>query len=122
MNELSGAASSPEALLATLARRDAELREELRVLQEGVLARARDARRGAGGAAAAAPQDAAWQVPGDAAPAPPAWEAPADEEGAPGGTLQLRQAVEDLRAEVVRTRDTIKADAPPPPLSVGDAR
>jgi hypothetical protein len=139
LNELSAAASSPpsaEALLATLARRDAELREEVRVLQDDVVARARDARRAASGdAATAAPT---WAAPAPEQPVvewtsdmspsplmpPPPYEGEVEAAPAAPPTLQLRDAVEELRAEVARTRAAVRSAAaaapPPPPPSPSD--
>ena len=105
---LSELPSSPEALLATLARRDAELREEARALQEDVVARARDARRAASGGAAPPPSATA------AAPAPAAASAPEEEAG---GARQLRQAADALRDEVAKTRAEARSFAPASPLA-----
>ena len=99
--------ASPEALLATLARRDAELREEARTLHEDVLARAREARRAA---AAASPP-----APAPAASAPAADEAA--EAGAAAPTRQLRDAAAALREEVAKARAEARSFAPAAPLA-----
>ena len=102
--------SSPEALLATLARRDAELREEARTLQEDVVARARDARRAASGAP---PPSATATAPASAPPAPE------EEAAAPGGapTQKLQQAADALRDEVAKARAEARSFAPASPLA-----
>ena len=99
--------ASPEALLATLARRDAELREEARVLQEDVLSRARDARRAAAAATPSAPA---------AAMSAPAVDEPL-EAGAAAPTRQLRDAAAGLRDEVAKARAEARSFAPASPLA-----
>ena len=105
LDDLAAAMAAPEAALATLTRQDAELRAELRALQEDVLQRARDARSsvaeptGSGEAWAAAPREAAAESAAGDEPPP----------------KSLRATIEELRAEVETTRrECVKAQASGP--------
>jgi cell division protein FtsB len=94
LDDLAAALTAPEAALAKVTRQEAELRAELRALQEDVLQRARDARS----SVAAPPGGEAWAAaPREAAAAEPA----AGEEPPP---KSLRATIEELRAEVETTR------------------
>ena len=109
IDDVAEALRAPEAALATVTRQDAELRAELRVLQEDVLQRARDARL-----SVAAPVGA---------------RAPAGEAGSSGAggsgaqerpPKSLRAAIDELRSEVdLAQRDAaaFKAARSLPPTS-----
>ena len=101
LDDVAAALKAPEAALATVTRQDAELRAELRALQEDVLQRARDARssvastQGVGVEAWAAPQTAAAAEPSGAGVDPP--------------PKSLRATIEELKAEVEQTRRELLA-------------
>jgi hypothetical protein len=112
-DEAQAAAAAPEAALASLTRADAELREELRAVQDEALARARDARTAASATA--------YATGAGPAESKSAAAAEAAEPGAPT-PKQLRAVLEELRAEVAALRAELAATvAPEPPTSTPPA-